>query len=56
MFSPNPEVEPRCAANDVPGGPAATPDVPLIALVDLLAEAYVARLAANDNVAPPKEA
>lgn len=48
--------EPRLAANDHPAGGVAVPHVHLITIVDLLAEAFVAKLvAANDNSAPSEE-
>ncbi len=56
MFLPGPIIQPRSAANDIPGGPAAILEVSLTALVDLLAEAYVAKLvAATGDHAPSGE-
>ena len=49
------QVQPAMAAYShiVIGAPPMIPDLPLLPLVDLLAEAYVAKLtAANDNFAP----
>jgi hypothetical protein len=51
MFLPSPNIQPRCAANDITGGPAAIPEVSLTALVDLLAEAYVGKLETSGNQA-----
>jgi hypothetical protein len=56
MLMPQTKGEPRLAANDHPAGGVAVPHVHLITIVDLLAEAFVAKLvAANDNSAPSEE-
>jgi hypothetical protein len=56
MTMPQSQQEPRLTANDGPTRPAVIPDVHLISLVDLLAEAFVVKLAAaNDNNAPIRE-
>lgn len=56
MPMPQTNGEPRLAANDNSAARVPVPDVHLITIVDLLAEAFVAKLtAANDNNAPSGE-
>jgi hypothetical protein len=56
MLTPQTDRDPRLVANDQPTAGIPVPDLHLITIVDLLAEAFVAKLqAANDNNAPSGE-